>query len=104
MKKVIISSQNRIYFIDQQNIVMCKSDSCYTIIYLTDLKEIMVCKSLSKFIQELDNIKFVRVSQSYAINKDCILSIDKKKKCLELVNEIIIPFTVTIKILLGQYN
>ena len=61
----------------------------------------MVSKSLTKISKELSADQFVRVSQSYIINKDSIRSIDKRKKTISLSNGSIVPFTIAIKTLLG---
>lgn len=100
LNKIIIHTQDRVRFITQGEIVFCKSDNCYTYIYLVSGEEILISKSLSKFTQGLDPERFIRANQSYLINTQYIKSIDKKKRCVELLNLALIPFTTTIKELL----
>lgn len=99
--KVIISSQEHLYFINEEEIVLCKSDNCYTYVYLEDKRELLVSKSLAKFSKGLNPKKFIRVNQSYLINIDFIKSIDRKNKNVEMVNERRLPFTIKIKELLS---
>jgi hypothetical protein len=45
---------------------------------------------------ELDSDIFIKVNQSYLINKYFIKVIDKRKKTVSLNGEEIIPFTITV--------
>jgi DNA-binding LytR/AlgR family response regulator len=99
-KKLIVHSQNHLRFIAHDDIIVCKSDNSYTSIYLTNGEELVMCKSLTQLLKELDPLYFIRVSQSYLININFIKAIDKKKKQIELINNQHIPFTTTLKRLL----
>lgn len=103
-KKVIISSHDFIHVIEQNNIVFCRSENCYTYLYLADGESILVSKSLAKFSQELSSFLFIRVNQSYLININFIKSISKRNKCIELLNLEKIAFTIKIKELLKLLN
>jgi DNA-binding LytR/AlgR family response regulator len=98
----MIPQQNVIHVIDQLQIIFCQSDDCYTWVHLKDGQRHLIVKSLIKFSKELNPTLFIRVNQSYLINKSYIKIIDKKKKCLVLLNDHIIPFTLTLKELLLQ--
>ena len=87
-------------FISQADIMLCKSDNSYTSIFLSNGDELVICKSLTKLAKEIDPELFIRVSQSYLINKNYISAIDKKKRSIELINKCQIQFTTTIKELL----
>ncbi|TFF36138.1 LytR/AlgR family response regulator transcription factor [Mucilaginibacter psychrotolerans] len=101
MKKVIVNSQDQLRFLEQSEITHCKSDNCYTTIYLDNNEEHIVCKSLTKLFKELDPLVFIRINQSYVINKNYIKLIDKKKKVVELNGNKQIPFTTTLSSLLN---
>jgi len=101
MQKVVIHSQDQLRFINQSEITHCKSDNCYTTIYLNNNEEHVVCKSLTKIYKELDPQLFIRINQSYIINKNYIKLIDKKKRLVELDSNKQIPFTTTISVLLN---
>lgn len=102
--RLIVSSNDQIHLINFNDIIVCKSDNCYTYIYLHAGNEFLICKSLAKVSKELCARKFIRVNQSYIINVDYIKSIDKKKKHIEMLNQTKIPFTLTIKDLLLLLN
>jgi DNA-binding LytR/AlgR family response regulator len=100
MKKIIIHSQDQLRFVAQHDITHCKSDNCYTTLYLNNAEEHVVCKSLTKVFKELDQQIFIRINQSYIVNKNYIELIDKKRKFVELTGNRQIPFTTTIGTLL----
>ncbi|WP_207535314.1 LytR/AlgR family response regulator transcription factor [Desertivirga arenae] len=100
MKKLIIHSQDELRFVAHSEIVYCKSDNCYTSIHLLSGQEEVICKSLKKVSEQLAGETFIRVNQSYLVNKGFIKSVDKKRKLIGLEGDIKIPFTITINQLL----
>ena len=96
-QKLIIQTQNHVSFINYHDIIYCKSDSCYTTIYLSDGETLLICNSLTKFSKRSDGYGFVRVSQSYLVNTNYIKTIDKKRKNILMVNKLQIPFTISIR-------
>lgn len=68
-EKIFISQQENIFFIDSNEIIFLKSDNCYTNLYFKGGRTILVSKSLSKFQKELHAEKFIKVNQSFLVNK-----------------------------------
>jgi two-component system LytT family response regulator len=100
--KIAISQKTTIHLVDCNCIVYCQSNSCYTFVHLVDGEKYIVVKSLAKFArEELWFPEFIRVSQSYLVNRNYISSIDKKKKNVVLSNGHAITFTITIKELIA---
>ena len=97
--KIMLSQQDSIFFVKQQEIVYCQSDNCYTKVILQNQKRILIVKSLTRFHKELPE-QFVRVNQSYIINKLFVSRIDKKRKTIWLDGDLEIPFTLPLKELL----
>jgi len=97
--KIMLSQQDSIFFVKQQEIVYCQSDNCYTKVFLQNQKRILIVKSLTKFHKELSD-QFLRVNQSFIINKSFVNRIDKKRKTIWLDGELEIPFTISLKELL----
>jgi two-component system LytT family response regulator len=95
--RIIIPSQDIIHLIDQSDILYCQSENCYSTIYLLDGRNFVLVKSLTKLEKELDDTFFIRVNQSFLVNKHFIKTINRKKKQLFLANDQMIPFTTTIK-------
>lgn len=97
MKKLLVSSGSLLRLIPHQEIVFCKSDNYYTSFFLNNGEELIVCRSLRKVQDELDESTFLRVSQSYLINKNFIYIIDKKNKLISLTTNYKVPFTTTLQ-------
>lgn len=102
--KLIISQQDAIFFIESSKIIYLESDNCYTTIYLIGGKQIIACKSLAKLQKELAPHVFIRVSQSFLINRFLIDRIDKKKKTIALNGSHCINYTIALKTLMTLLN
>jgi len=76
--------------IDINEVLYNQSDSCHANVFLINGKRILIAKSLTKLSKELPD-HFIRVNQSYLINKDFILSITRKKH-IELSDTINLGF------------
>jgi len=101
-KKYIISQPDAIHVVNFREIIYCKSDSCYTTVYLANGKNYVLVRSLAKVAKDdLNDEQFIRVNQSYLINKNHIQMIDKKKKLIAMIQDHFIPFTISLKALLA---
>lgn len=101
--RIMLSQKDQILFINLEEILFCQSDNYYTYINLTNGKKILHTKSLTKFQLEL-SLEFLRVSQTYVINKKYIKAIKRKNKKLVLEGEYEIPFTLPIKTLIESLS
>ena len=66
--KINISADGKIYLLEQDDVVMLKSDKSYTTIYLKDKSKIVVSKTLKEVEKKFDFHQFYRVHNSYLIN------------------------------------
>lgn len=66
--KINISADGKIYLLEQDDVVMLKSDKSYTTIYLKDKSKIVVSKTLKEVEKKFDFNQFYRVHNSYLIN------------------------------------
>ena len=96
-QKLIISNSDYIHVVQFDEIIFCQSDGCYTHINLHNGQKHTLAKSLSKICTQLSSNQFIRISQTYLINKSFIYKIDRKKKNLYLFDHVIIPFTISLK-------
>jgi two-component system LytT family response regulator len=103
-QKIILSCQNSAHIINPDDIMYCKSADGYTCVYLADGEQLLLTKSLTRFASEVNFPVFLRISQSYLINVNYLSFIDKRKKFVKMKNQVEIPFTVTIKALLGNIS
>lgn len=97
MDRLLVKTQHKLKVILQQHILMCESDDCYCTLHLMSGEELVICKSLTKLMKELNPELFVRISQTYLVNKDFISSIDNKRKMVELSGNREVKFTLPLK-------
>ena len=70
--KINISADGKIYLLDQDEVVMLKSDKSYTTVFLTEDRQILVSKTLKDVEKKFDFPQFYRVHNSYLINMNHI--------------------------------
>jgi len=77
-KKIALPDQNEIRYVLIENIVCCKADNSYTSFYVcNESAPIVVSKSISEYEQILSLYGFLRIHQSWLINKNRIESFKK---------------------------
>ncbi len=67
-KKIVISSQNGLKFVEPINIIRCEADGRYTKIVFQDGSTLLSSKNLKEFEDELSSEMFFRVHHSHLIN------------------------------------
>ncbi|QHS62759.1 LytR/AlgR family response regulator transcription factor [Chitinophaga agri] len=97
IERILIPYQDKIYVVAYAAVLFFKSDNYYTHVYLTDGRNYVISKSLSKLEKEVQHPIFIRVSQSFLVNRNFINSIDKKKKEISITDKHQLPFTVSVK-------
>ncbi len=78
-KRISISTQTELVFLNTNEIVRCQSDVNYTIIYTKDKRKIVASKTLKEFEELLEEFGFFRVHNSHLINLSCIKTYIKGK-------------------------
>ena len=66
--KVALATRESIEFVDPQDIVLCSSDSNYTMIYLANGRKKLISKTLKEFEDLLTPFNFYRPHNSHLIN------------------------------------
>lgn len=67
-KRIAISIEGKLIFINTDNIIYCESDGNYCRVYLVDKKPLFISKKLKEIEAILPNDDFFRVHNSYVIN------------------------------------
>ena len=75
---IFIHSADRIDFIKTATIVNCVADGRYTTFFTSDGKKYVASKNLGEYEKELDKKDFFRIHQSYIININFVVRINKK--------------------------
>lgn len=77
-KRIALPDQHEVRYVLIDNIVCCKADNSYTSFYIhNESKSVVVSKSISEYEQILSLYGFVRIHQSWLINKNHIDSFKK---------------------------
>ncbi|PCI32086.1 MAG: DNA-binding response regulator [Flavobacteriaceae bacterium] len=66
--KINISADGKVYLLEQDDVVMLKSDKSYTTIFLKNEQQIVVSKTLKEVERKFTFSQFYRVHNSYLIN------------------------------------
>ncbi|MBK8390505.1 MAG: LytTR family transcriptional regulator [Saprospiraceae bacterium] len=89
-KLLQIRERNLIRCVSMEDIILIKSCSNYSFIYLKSGKEIFTSKTLKHWQDEVDGENFARCHASYLINKNEILEIFTKTQTLKMSNGMIV--------------
>lgn len=85
--KIALPSTNETFLIKIEDIIYCKSDNSYTTFYLKDNISHIICKSIKEYEILLSEYDFIRVHQSYLVNKEYVKSVSKKDGILLILIE-----------------
>lgn len=107
VRKISISTTDKIHLIEVDNIIRCESDNYYSILYFKNGTNLMVSKTLKEMEQKLEEYDFVRTHKSHLVNIRCIMNFikdemvvllsdgtkvpvskRKKEKILEIINNL----------------
>lgn len=90
-RKISVSCDGKLIFLDQEDIVYCESDGNYCTVYLEN-KEIILLTQKLKFMEEkLINSNFFRIHNSYLINLNKVKEYHRNDSYVVLSNHIKLP-------------
>ncbi|MCW5907477.1 MAG: response regulator transcription factor [Chitinophagales bacterium] len=78
-RKISVPVANGIVFIDSAKIIRAEADGSYTLLITTDAKPMLVSKPLVHFERELPKEDFMRVHDSFVVNRHFVASYVKGK-------------------------
>lgn len=91
VRKISLSTSDKIHLIEVDNIIRCESDNYYTIIYFRDGSNLMVSKTLKEMEQKLEEFDFVRTHKSHLVNIKCIMNFIKDEMMVLLTDGAKVP-------------
>ena len=105
-KRIALPDQHEIRYVLIENIVCCMSDNSYTSFYLSgDSSSIMVSRPISEYEQILAPYGFIRIHQSWLINKNHIETFKKADGgYLVMDNKMSVPVSRQRKHLLKDFS
>lgn len=90
-KKIKLSVDRKIVFLDPEEIIYCESDGNYCRVFLEEKKEIFLTQKLKYLEEILPDHMFYRVHNSYIINLLKIKEFHKTENYFLLTNDAVIP-------------
>ena len=91
-KRIVLNTIDTVHFIQLKSILYCKSENSYTTFYLTNHEPIVVSKNIKEYESQLNSSNFFRTHQSYLVNIEHIMKIDKQNGfSLQLTDSSVIP-------------
>ena len=91
VKKISISTSDKIHLIEVDDIIRCESDNYYTIIYFKDGTSLLVSKTLKEMEQKLEEHDFVRTHKSHLVNMRCIMNFIKDEMMVVMTDGVKVP-------------
>lgn len=91
VRKISISTSDKIHLINVDDIIRCESDNYYTMIFFKDGTSLLVSKTLKDMEQKLEEFDFVRTHKSHLINMRCIKNFIKDEMMVVMTNGSKVP-------------
>lgn len=90
-KKISVSCDGKIIFLNPDEIVYCESDGNYCSIYLENKEKIFISQKLKFMEEKLEGLYFFRIHNSYIINLNKVKEFHKSDDLVLLTNNIKLP-------------
>ncbi|SHF65358.1 LytTr DNA-binding domain-containing protein [Mariniphaga anaerophila] len=77
MHRILLHTSDSIHLIPKSDILYCKSTNSYTTFYFVNRQPIVVSRNIKEFEQQLIPFNFFRPHQSFLVNLEHLVKIDK---------------------------
>jgi two-component system, LytTR family, response regulator len=101
--QLALRSQQSVQIVSFKDICYLQADDCYTTVFLNDGKKVVVSKPLKYYEELLPDKSFLRIHQSYLVNKHYIDRWHPKESLLHLKDGTQLPVSVRKKELVGRF-
>lgn len=91
VKKISVSCDGKIIFLNKDDIVYCESDGNYCSIFLENKEKIFISQKLKFMEEKLQDMCFFRIHNSYIINLNKVKEFHKSEDFVVLSNNIKLP-------------
>ena len=91
VRKISLSTADKIHLIAVDDIIRCESDNYYTIIFFKNGTNLMVSKTLKEMDQKLEEYDFVRTHKSHLVNMRCIKNFIKDEMMVLMIDGTKVP-------------
>lgn len=76
--KIALPVSGEVLLVRPMEIMYCFASNTYTTFYLSDARKVLVAKPIRDYEELLQPYGFLRVHQSYLVNKDCVKSFSRR--------------------------
>jgi len=90
-KKINVTNDGKMIFLNPDDIVYCESDGNYCTIYLENKEKIVLSQKLKFMEEKLAQLQFFRIHNSYLINLNKVKEFHKTDEYVVLSNQVKIP-------------
>ena len=90
-KKINITNDGKMIFLNPDDIIYCESDGNYCTIYLENKEKIVLSQKLKFMEEKLAQLQFFRIHNSYLINLNKVKEFHKTDEYVVLSNHVKIP-------------
>ncbi|HLP64268.1 LytTR family DNA-binding domain-containing protein [Flavobacterium sp.] len=91
IKKISVSCDGKIIFLNPDDIVYCESDGNYCSIFLENKEKIFITQKLKFMEEKLQDLYFFRIHNSYLINLNKVKEFHKSDDFVVLSNHVKLP-------------
>lgn len=91
VKKISVSCDGKIIFLNPDDIVYCESDGNYCTIFLENKEKIFITHKLKFMEEKLQDLYFFRIHNSYLINLNKVKEFHKSEDFVVLSNNVKLP-------------
>lgn len=90
-KKINVTNDGKMIFLNPDDIIYCESDGNYCTIYLENKEKIVLTQKLKFMEEKLAHLQFFRIHNSYLINLNKVKEFHKTDEYVVLSNQVKIP-------------
>lgn len=96
-RKLILKTQESVHIAEIDDIIRCEADKNYTLFYFTNIKKILVSRTLKDFDVLLTGLTFFRAQQSHLINLNYVERYDRQDGTIIMKDGSAIPLSLARK-------
>lgn len=96
-RKLILKTQESVHIVEIDDIIRCEADKNYTLFYFTNIKKILVSRTLKDFDVLLAGLTFFRAQQSHLINLNYVERYDRQDGTIIMKDGSAIPLSLARK-------
>ena len=96
-RKLVLKTQESIHIVEIDDLTRCEADKNYTLFFFTNIKKILVSKTLKDFDVLLSGLTFFRAQQSHLINLNYVERYDRHDSTIIMKDGSVIPLALARK-------